>query len=298
MAQWWTATQARPAAGGRRIKQIVSVLAVAGWASLPFALGGADAQTNANKLVINVASVILAEPAVETPFPIQIGPAEAIPQQTFLRIRGLPSTASLSEGHAIAAGAWAIPLSGLPRLKIATPAGASGKNDVTISLVGIDGRILSEVKATLLIAPAAAITPAPSQSAERAGANTAALGPPGIVLPMPPQMRLPLEPPVPPAPDISQEDRDRALRYMERGDENMANGNVTNARLFYGRAANLNWGPAALALAATYDPNELSRWDIVGGVEANLVEARKWYERARELGAAEANERLQRLGAR
>jgi TPR repeat protein len=48
----------------------------------------------------------------------------------------------------------------------------------------------------------------------------------------------------------------------------------------------------------TYDPNELSRWNVIGGIEPNLEEARRWYERARELGAIEALERLQRLGAR
>lgn len=289
----FTRTQER-SAGGDRLKQLVAALALAGWTSLPLLYGGADAQT---KPVINVASVILAEPAVETPFPIQIGPVEAIPQQTFLRIRGLPSTATLSEGHAIAAGAWAIPLSGLPRLKIATPAGASAKNDVTISLVAIDGRILSEVKATLLIAPASVLAPAATQAASGQPANTAALGPPGLST-VPAPARLPLEPPVPAPPDISPEDRERALKYMERGDAGLANGNITIARLFYEHAAELDWGPAALALAATYDPNELNRWNIIGGVEPDLTEARKWYERARELGAAEAVERLQRLGAR
>ena len=282
--------------GGRttdnRLRQFVSVLALA----LPLSVGPANAQTPSAAAIINVASVILAEPAVETPFPIQIGPAEAIPKQTFLRIRGLPSTATLSEGHAIAAGAWAIPLSGLPRLKIATPAGETGRTDITISLVAIDGRILSEVKATLLIAPASAITPSGSEvTGIQAGANVAALNPPGSATEPAAPVRLPL---VPLPPDISAEDRERALKLMERGDLSLANGNVTVARLFYQQAAELDWGPAALALAMTYDPNELNRWNVIGGIEPDLEEARKWYERARELGAIEAVERLHRLGAR
>lgn len=280
---------------GTGLKQFVLAMTMIGLLGLPAVRAPVDAQT---KPIINVASVVLAEPAIETPFPIQIGPAEAIPKQTFLRIRGLPSTATLSEGHAIAAGAWAIPLSGLPRLKIATPAGASGKADITISLVAIDGRILSEVKATLLITPASAITPAASQAAGgQAGANVAALSPAGDALGSVPA-RLPLQPPVPPPPDIPAEDREQALIYMDRGDESLANGNVTVARLFYEKAAELNWGPAALALAATYDPEELANLNVLGGVEPDPEEARKWYERARELGTAEAVERLQRLGAR
>jgi len=284
----------RPAlAISRRLIRTASLLALA---ILPLSIAGpAVTQTPSNTPIINVASVILAEPAVETPFPIQVGPPEAIPKQTFLRIRGLPSNATLSEGHAIAAGAWAIPLSGLPRLKIATPAGASGTSDVTISLVAIDGRILSEVKSTLLIAPASAITPAATQAASaQAGANVAALTPADSTELAAPA-RLPL---VPPPPDISPENRERALALMRRGDESLANGNVTAARLFYEQAAELDWGPAALALAMTYDPNELSRWNVIGGIEPDLEQARRWYERARELGAIEALERLQRLGAR
>lgn len=278
---------------GQRLRCAASALVLA---MLPLGAAPTVAQTQSGAPMINVASVILAEPAIETPFPIQIGPADAIPKQTFLRIRGLPSSATLSEGHAIAAGAWAIPLSGLPRLKIATPAGASGKSDVVISLVAIDGRILSEVKATLLIAPASAITPAATEaSGGQAGASVAALTPPGSGAGPAVAVRLPL---VPPPPDISPENRERADKLMQRGDQALANGNVTVARLFYEQATELEWGPAALALAMTYDPNELERWNVIGGIEPDLEEARKWYERARELGAAEAVERLQRLGAR
>lgn len=276
-----------------RLRCVASALVLA---TLPLGPMPAVAQSRSDAPMINVASVILAEPAVETPFPIQIGPADSIPKQTFLRIRGLPSSATLSEGHAIAAGAWAIPLSGLPRLKIATPAGATGRSEVTISLVAIDGRILSEMKATLLIAPASAITPAAADaSSGQAGANVAALTPSDDGSGPAASVRLPL---VPPPPDISPENRERAVKLLQRGDQALGNGNVTVARLFYEQAAELDWGPAALALAMTYDPNELERWNVIGGIEPNLEEARKWYERARELGAIEAVERLQRLGAR
>ena len=48
---------------------------------------------------------------------------------------------------------------------------------------------------------------------------------------------------------------------------------------------------SALRLAATYDPAELLR-HRVQGVTPDRAEARKWYERARELGAPEAQEHL------
>jgi len=39
-----------------------------------------------------------------------------------------------------------------------------------------------------------------------------------------------------------------------------------------------------------------SRAGDARGIQPNMDEARKWYERARELGAPEAEERLARLG--
>jgi hypothetical protein len=284
---------------------------------------GAPARTQSDRPFINVANMILAEPAVETPLPIQIGPADAVPQQTFLRIRGLPKTATLSEGHAIAAGSWAIPLVALSRLRIAAPIGSEGKSDITISLVAIDGTVLSEVKTTLLVTPTSSVPPeqqdqmmqAPenkavriaeealqvsqrSQAAQGAAANIAALRPPATTQPTP-TPRLQLEPAPPTAaPQLKPEDRERASKFVQKGDENLRAGHITAARLFYQRAAEIGWGPGALALAATYDPNELSRWKVVGGVQADVATARKWYEKARDLGASEAADRLRRLGAR
>ena len=46
-----------------------------------------------------------------------------------------------------------------------------------------------------------------------------------------------------------------------------------------------------------HDPNELAKLKVVG-LQANAAAARKWYDRAAELGAAEAGDRLRRLGAR
>jgi hypothetical protein len=53
---------------------------------------------------VSVASVVRAEPASRVRLPIQVGPAGALPKNSFVRIRGLPPAAALSEGYAIAAG--------------------------------------------------------------------------------------------------------------------------------------------------------------------------------------------------
>jgi TPR repeat protein len=70
---------------------------------------------------------------------------------------------------------------------------------------------------------------------------------------------------------------------------------VGAARKFFERAADLGLAQSAVALAATYDPDEVVKLNIVG-LATDVQTARKWYEKARELGAAEAVERLQRLG--
>jgi TPR repeat protein len=80
------------------------------------------------------------------------------------------------------------------------------------------------------------------------------------------------------------------LELLERGD-------VDAARKFFERAADQGLSQAAMALATTYDPNELAKLKVVG-LQGNAIAARKWYDRAAQLGATEAGERLRRLGAR
>ena len=71
---------------------------------------------------------------------------------------------------------------------------------------------------------------------------------------------------------------------------------LRGARLFYERAADAGLAQAAMSLAATFDADELAKLQV-RGIQADAKEARRWYERARQLGAAEAEQRLRRLGA-
>jgi len=92
-------------------------------------------------------------------------------------------------------------------------------------------------------------------------------------------------------------ERERALGLHGKGIEQLERGNVVAARHFFERAAEVGLAQSAVALAATYDPDELAKFNVVG-LEPDVDKARKWYEKARELGASEAAERLRRLGAR
>jgi TPR repeat protein len=79
--------------------------------------------------------------------------------------------------------------------------------------------------------------------------------------------------------------------------EQLDRGNIFAARKFFERAVEIGLAQSAVALASTYDPNELAKLKVIG-MQPDVAAARKWYEKARELGAVEASERLARLGAR
>ena len=91
-------------------------------------------------------------------------------------------------------------------------------------------------------------------------------------------------------------DRERVQRLMQKGNQELEDGNVSVARLFYERAADAGLAEAAMALAVTFDLNELTKLKV-RGIVPNAKEARRWYERARQLGAAEAERRMRLLSA-
>ncbi len=250
---------------------------------------------------INIGRVVLAEPASETPMPIQVGPIDAIPRNSFVRIRGMPGAAVLSEGHSIAPGSWAVPLSVLPNLRISIPVGVSGKSDITIALVQIDGTVLAEARASLVVAAAEMIAPAqPVAPRERSVASVGNPPPPLEAAPPPaprPTMPAATQPPAPREPPPLTENQKRALGFIVRGRAQAQQGNIAAARLFYQRAAEADLAEGALALAGTYDPAELATMGVAG-VQPDIALARRWYEKARDLGAREAEERLRRLSAR
>lgn len=224
-------------------------------------------------LRVGVAATIIAGPASLAPLQIRITPDDAFPKNSFVRVQGLPPAVFLSEGHPIAPGAWAVPLYALPTLKLFVPVGVSGRAEFSISLVSAEGAVLADVRSTLMV-----------QQPPEPPRETTALPPP----PTPPSFS-------PPPPVLSPADREVAERLVVRGEREVEQGNIAVARQFFLRAAQANLARGALLLAATYDPRELARWRVQG-VQPNLAEARRWYERARDLGAPEATARLAGLG--
>jgi hypothetical protein len=288
----WTAAcdmragNAHPAAlrHRRRSKALTCALCIVLLAGLA---GQAAAQGDASR--ISVAAAIVAEPASQVALSIQVGPRGSLPNNSFVRIRGLPASVSLTEGYAIAPGSWAVPLFGLASLRANVPAGVSGRSEIIVHLVAMDGTTLAEARTALIVGPAAIIA-----QPEKAVAEPPPKRPSIATAPAPPA-----QPAIPAPAELAPREKERAERFVSLGDRHLEQGNISAARMFYQRAAEAGLAGGAIKLATTYDPGELERLNVkVEGVVADRTEARKWYERARALGAPEAEGRLARLGGR
>lgn len=252
--------------------------------------GQAAAQSAEGPRIVAPATILL-EPASQSALSIQVGPPGSIPSNTFVRLRGLPASVSLTEGYAIAPGSWAVPLVGLGSLRAVVPAGVSGRAEITIHLVGVDGATLAETKTSLIVGPAAAIAPVERPQAERPPQRASA--PPASEN----AAKRERPPSQPPAAVLTPDQKQRAERLVVNGDKHLEQGNIGAARMFFQRAAEAGLAAGAMKMGATYDPAELDRLGVkVQGAIPDRGEARKWYERARTLGAPEAEERLARIG--
>jgi hypothetical protein len=138
-----------------------------------------------------------------------------------------------------------------------------------------------------------------STSADRADPKIVSL-PPALSRALTDTSAVPVNAPVPapnspaetaPAPPTLGLSKTEIAELLEHGDALLRNGDVASARLFYERAAGAGDRWAALRLGATFDAEFLGRLGF-GKLQANPVEARSWYSRARDLGAVEAKRRL------
>lgn len=259
-------------------------------------LGGASvcgsvqvmAQATNEALTLVVPSAAKLAPNGEIALPIQVTPAGALPRRAIVLIRGLPSTVTLSEGRLFESGVWGVPATDIDKVKMISMSTAVGRSDVGISIVTIDGTLLAEARTSLIIK---ADVPAAQAGNAQPGGNT-------VFTATQPQQDAPAAPSPTAAPRLTPQQSATLMAIVRKGDEHMAAGNVSAARLLYRHAAEGGLAAGALALAISYDGEELRRRNVKGGVQADPKEAQIWYEKAGELGSAEAMEQLQRFGAR
>jgi hypothetical protein len=100
--------------------------------------------------------------------------------------------------------------------------------------------------------------------------------------------------PVVAAPPVRRLDADELATLMTRAKALLAAGDIPPARLLLERAAEAQEASAALMLAQTYDPTVLGAQDI-RNITPDPALARNWYQRAAQLGSADAQRRLSQL---
>lgn len=158
------------------------------------------------------------------------------------------------------------------------------------------------VAATPVAAPpivAAPVAPAPVAAAPAAPAPIAtapAAPPPAAASPV-------AAPPPKPAPTVVASaaplEPDRSLApetialLMRRGAEMMAIGDVSAARLLFGRAAEAGSAVAMVEMGRTYDPAVLAQSSPL--LQPDVAEAAKWYRRAGKAGSKAADDLLARV---
>jgi general secretion pathway protein A len=81
---------------------------------------------------------------------------------------------------------------------------------------------------------------------------------------------------------------------IKRGDELLKIGDISGARLAYGRVAEAGNAGAMTALGTTYDPNFLNRANAIG-IRPDPAKAAEWYRKAASLGDAAAVARISQL---
>lgn len=255
---------------------------------------------------INVPDVILADPGETIELPIQLEPVEAIPDNSLIRIRGLPQQVSLSAGYLVSPGTWAVPLSAAGSLKVTMPDDLTARSEISFVLADVDGRHYAERRSRIIVARTGAAPPA-------LVAHAASIPIPSLAIPVLPVT--PARPNLAPAgiakapaesayalpalPPEAQLHVPSAVRLeleqiLAEGDQSLISGDTEFARRIYRLVTERGLGLAALKMAETFDPRERTRLGINDTAE-NEGLARAWYRRAADLGERRALERLKRL---
>jgi hypothetical protein len=100
--------------------------------------------------------------------------------------------------------------------------------------------------------------------------------------------------PQPAPPQVKHIEPQELATLMKRAKDMLAMGDIPSARLLLERAAEGQDATAALMLARTYDPAVLGTSDV-RNITPEPDKARAWYQKAAQLGSAEAQQRLAQL---
>lgn len=271
-----------------------------------------------------VASIIKAEPAKPAPFLITLDPPDSVPPRSIITISGLSAGSTFSQGRPFGDTEWSLRPDEVGDLRLTPPKTASGRRGLRVELVTAGGTQIASAATRLDIEPdevdpddvdpddvvaneaddVAVEVSAPNDftpadvvldvaanaaAANDIAANDAATGDveASDIDPDPEanyRASLVLRP----------DEAARINDLIAHGQRMIEVGYISGARAYFQRAAEAGSGEAALALGATYDPAFIAETGVQG-IKPELAEARRWYERAKGLGADGAEAKLSEL---
>ncbi len=203
----------------------------------------------------------------DQPLPLEISlPPEAGDLFRVVMIRGLPDDFKLTSGVSLE-DAWALSPGETERAALVAPPGYSGEFSFEVLFIHGNGEEREQKIVNVRIGPEPAQGPnatAANQTQEPEGARQTL------------------------SPEIQASMFDRAERMM-------ADGDIAGARLMLRYLAENGVAGAAFAMGQTYDPGFLEDIYVRGEDPADLAKAREWYQRAAQMGNADARSRLTAL---
>jgi hypothetical protein len=227
---------------------------------------------------------IEAEPGKEIPITLSLPSATELQgagadKGVFILIRNIPEGVSVSAGMTTGR-VWVVPLREASTLRLVSKPGVTDEFQLSFYLMGPNSKALAEATTTVRL---------------RSRQDTAAtLGP---AMPKPDSAKpeaATVQPQTPPPPQAERLTPQAETALLSRGRDVLRQGGVAAARIIFEELATHGSAAGALALARTYDPSYV----VPSGAAApapSLAEARKWYERAAQLGNADAKRRLAEL---
>jgi hypothetical protein len=216
---------------------------------------------------------------VNEPVPLGVTLTGALDEGAVI-VSGLAAGARLSTGAALGAGSWRVPVADLAQAAVGPPRDFIGAMDLAVELRSADDSVTDRSTMRIEWAPANAALPGQAQALASPEQGLRSAAPPA----RPGNVTL---------------DREEIATLVKRGRDFIANGDLASARLVLRRAADGGDAQAALLLGSTYDPATFKQLKVIGSAP-DPAQARAWYQRAADLGSAEAVRRLEPLaqGAR
>ncbi len=234
------------------------------------------------RLALNAADLrvedVSGAPGEAIPVRIHVPPVDT-GEYGLVMVRGLPKGLSLTPGFRTG-DTWMLSIKELDGLELKVPDDFAGTFSIEVIFVYGRSRETRTASVTIDQNGADAVNAAPEQ------------------LPTSANAALPTEPQPEPAPAVHHSALSPAVEkaMADRALDQLKNGDVAAARLIYEHLAANGSALGALSMAKTYDPEVLLGLGVVG-MRPDPAEARRWYQRAAELGSEPAAQRLRSLAS-